>query len=180
MSTDKRSLALQIATRPLRVQRLPKLTDAQRNALILLYARGYTARRIAAVMLSQYGVTLTDPQILYGGVCYAESVDAIRGELAESALTKGLALRSERVRRTSELAEAYEGDALSYMDDKGVYHPGSTKAAGVVLKAYDQIADEMEEIGLQEEVVREDPWYKILKQMAPQEQNRPLLEAPEE
>jgi hypothetical protein len=130
-------------------------------------------------MLTQYAVTLTDPQILYGGVCYAENVDAIRQELAESALTQGLAKRSERVRRTSELAEAWEPEATGYVDDKGVYHAPTTKAAGVVLKAYDQIADEMEEVGLQEEVVKEDPWYKLISQMAPQQQDRPLLPVPE-
>jgi uncharacterized protein YjaZ len=140
---------------------LAQLTDDQRLLMIMLFARGYTVRRIQLV-LAQEHVEMSAQELLLGAVQYAPDVEQVQRQLAESAFKRGLAKKDERVRRLSELAEKWE-------DKAGV----EAKAAGVYLRTLDQLKEETVGIGQTVPLDEDDPWAKLLKQLRKSEPQVP-------
>jgi hypothetical protein len=142
---------------------LRELNDDQLYNILTLFACGYTARYISVHMVKQYGVVLSDMELLKGGVLFAAKVEEIRKELAKKTLSTGLSRKEERLRRMGTLAEAYEEGALA----------GNIKSANVYLKTLAQIHDEVEPLRLILEYEKEDPWYQLMDQVKRQVLTKP-------
>lgn len=137
------------------VTTLNELKGPERQFLMELFARGYTARTISKKMLAEFQVIVPDTVLLQGAVQYSDDIEEYRKELGRQAINAGAARKEERIRRLSELAEEWEDAAKA-----------NPKAAGVYLRTLDQIREETEPLGLAVPVDKADPWKMLLQQLA--------------
>jgi len=143
-----------------------RLTDADRIELIDLFAKGYTVRRIREHLTEKLGGSPTDQQLMQLATLYADDIDGYRRQLSKDTLSRGLAIKSERIRRLAELAETWETKAQL-----------ETKSAGVYLSALKQIQSETDAIGFTGVLPEDDKWGQLLlslRDKVKQESNRPL------
>ena len=96
----------------------PKLTTEQRDALLKWLAAEYSAPLIRRWFADRGWPELSDPAFTYYRNRWASSISAARSKRRSAALSKGLALKEERIRRLAEHADELE--AIKWRpDDKG-------------------------------------------------------------
>lgn len=114
---------------------------------------------------------------------YSDDIDQAREDLAALALTRGLAVKEERLLRYTELAESWEDAAVDgvpiivKVDDP--LNPGTSipieigrqldpKAAKVYQDTLKAIKEEVEPLGLALIVPPSDPWGQLLTKLSQQ------------
>ena len=125
-----------------------------RLAVIEWFARGFTVRRIRAKLLVEYEYESSEQELMRLSIAYADDVEQARREISEMVLERGLASKTERVLRLSELAESWEDRAHS-----------EAKAAGVYMRALKQVHEEIEPLGLTVLIPTSDPWGKLISDL---------------
>ena len=125
-----------------------------RLAIIEWFARGFTVRRIRAKLIKTYDYESSEKELMRLSIAYADDVEQARREISEMVLERGLASKSERVLRLSELAESWEDRAHT-----------EVKAAGVYQRTLKQIHDEVEPLGLTIVVPSSDPWGQLMLEL---------------
>jgi len=156
-------------------------TNEQRLFVITLFARGYTIRYIRTAIQKHFGRVPREDELMRLALDYSDDVEQVREDLAAMALTRGLAAKEERILRLTEMAEAWEGDAIDgtpiYEDvmDPTTNQPTGRKvmvgtikdprAAKVYLDTIKQVKEEVEPLGLQLLVPPSDPWGKLLLEL---------------
>jgi len=140
------------------------ITIAHRRLVIEMFARGYTVRTIRKRLTAEMGREPSEQELLRLSVAYADDIDKARGEVAELALSRGLAVKAERVLRLGELAEEWEEGAKT-----------DPKAAGVYLKTLDQINKEIEPLHIHINLPKDDPWVQLMESLRESARERPQL-----
>jgi hypothetical protein len=116
----------------------PKLTTEQRTALLEWLAAEYTAPLIRKWFKEREWPELSDPAFSYYRERWASEIDAARSARRSAALTTGLALKEERVKRLAEHADELE--AIKWEPDEKTGRLWNEKAWRETL---DDIAKEM-------------------------------------
>lgn len=116
----------------------PKLTPAQRSALLQWLAAEYSGPLIRKWFVERAWPDLSDASFTYYRTRYATEIAAARAERHASAINSGLALKEERVKRLVEHADELE--AIKWKPDKKTGRLWNEKAWRETL---DDIAKEM-------------------------------------
>jgi len=140
------------------------LNDEIRQLAIELFALGYTVRTIRQQVIDRLNVELSENQLMQLAIAEAPNVEKARRELSKMALKAGLADKGIRVARLNVLAESW-----------AIRAELSEKAAGVYLRAIDQINKELEPLGLAALDPELDPWGKVLQELS-NRRKQPQLE----
>lgn len=94
----------------------PKLTNEQKETLLMWLAADYDSRLIAVWFKEREWPDLSRDTLSYYRTTYGIKIDEMRAARKESALNTGLALKEERVKRLTEHADALE--AIKWIPDK--------------------------------------------------------------
>jgi hypothetical protein len=125
---------------------------------LVLIARGYTVRRIIERVMQEENHIIDAETVLK--IATSEEnlpmIEAIRAEIAERALTQGIASKEERLTRLQELADSWESSATSGQ---------STKAANTYLNVLKAVRDEVEPLGLVLHLPPGDPWARLMNDL---------------
>jgi hypothetical protein len=156
------TLSTKTLTPPMKVS---VLNDEIRQLAIELFALGYTVRTIRQQVIDRLNVELSENQLMQLAIAEAPNVEQARRELSKMALKAGLADKGIRVARLNVLAESWASRAEI-----------SEKAAGVYLRAIDQINKELEPLGLAALDPELDPWGKVLQELSKRRDQPKLVE----
>lgn len=119
-------------------QRKPKLTAEQQSALLAWLVAEYSESLIQKWFEEREWEPLTSGTISYHRTRYADEIATARSERRSSAITTGLALKEERVKRLAEHADELE--AIKWLPDPKTGRLWNEKAWRETL---DDIAKEM-------------------------------------
>jgi hypothetical protein len=96
----------------------PKLNEEQRNALLVWLAAEYSGPLIKKWFAEREWPEISDAGVSYYRKEWAEEIADARSKRRRSALSQGIALKEERIRRLAEHADELE--AIKWLpDDKG-------------------------------------------------------------
>lgn len=137
------------------------MTNAIRRKVIEMFARGYTVRAIKLAITDMMGREPSDNVLMRIAVAYSSDIEQAREDIAEMALTRGLAAKEERVSRLNMLAESWETKAAT-----------EPKAAAVYLRTLKQIQEEIEPLNIRIRLPVGDPWGELLQQLKESAQSR--------
>jgi hypothetical protein len=93
----------------------PKLTNEQKETLLMWLAADYDSRLIALWFQEREWPELSRATLTYYRQTYGVDIDKLRAERKESALNTGLAVKEERVKRLVDHADALE--AIKWIPD---------------------------------------------------------------
>lgn len=119
-------------------KRGPKLNDEQRGALRQWLAAEYSGPLIRKWFAEREWPSLTDGALTYYRIQWQDEIEAARSERRATAITAGLALKEERVKRLAEHADELE--AIKWEPDEKTGRLWNEKAWRETL---DDIAKEM-------------------------------------
>jgi hypothetical protein len=93
----------------------PKLTNEQKETLLMWLAADYDSRLIALWFQEREWPELSRATLSYYRTIYRIDIEKLRAERRTSALNTGLAIKEERVKRLSDHADALE--AIKWIPD---------------------------------------------------------------
>jgi hypothetical protein len=93
----------------------PKLTNEQKETLLMWLAADYDSRLIALWFQEREWPELSRATLTYYRNTYGIEIEKVRAERKESALNTGLAVKEERVKRLVDHADALE--AIKWIPD---------------------------------------------------------------
>ena len=135
--------------------------NGRRGFAVDLLAQGYTTRMIIVKMtdadLKPYG----EVELVLMRQQYAPQIDDLRERGEVEVLTRGLARRSERVRRLALLGEKLE-HGLALDDPEG---PVPLKVSVEYRKTLGQIQAEVDPLGLRSALDPDDPWMIMITKL---------------
>lgn len=97
-------------------QQKPKIDAEQRDALLTWLAAEYNAPLIRKWFQEREWTPLADSTLSYYREQWADDIAAARQQRRDEAITSGLALKAERIRRLAEHADELE--AIKWLPDK--------------------------------------------------------------
>lgn len=119
-------------------QQKPKLNEEQRSALLMWLAAEYSEPLIQKWFIEKKWEPLAKSTISYHRTRYAKQIEEARAARRSAALSEGLALKEERIRRLAEHADELE--AIKWVPDEKTGRLWNEKAWRETL---DDIAKEM-------------------------------------
>jgi len=134
-----------------KLRKATRFSKDQLRAVLIMFARGYTAAKIRKFFREEYQLEITDQKILELAIAYDRDVVSYREELNRRALKQGVIKTSERVARLNEIIEAWE--------DRAKVDP---KAAGIYIRAIGSVREEAVEAGRTGLLPEDDPWGQLL------------------